>query len=492
MTTVSNESETLLQARWENYRKDPVAFAYEVAQVKKLDKWQEEVLMSLATNDLVAVAAGVGVGKDYLAAVTICWFLCVHPFAKVAAMSASAQQVQVSLWMEISRVISESEVLPHLLEWTPSVVKVRGYGERWRAFQSIAAKRISAVTGDAHAEAGQGLHADYLLVVISEASGVDDSHFDAKLATLTGGIRNVCFCIGNPQRRSGRFYEIFTKPSYKKYWVTRHVDQRESSFVNPESSQRLIDLHGEDSPIVQAKVHGMFPMIAEGKTIFGYDEVEQAFDRFCEDMPLLPIQIGVDVARYGDCETVILVRRGNLVLDIQTYKRLDLMSVAGMTVQAATMWWRQPFGNPNKFDLEPDAFLKCQDDTLIVVDEVGIGGGVIDALRSQGWTVSGINNGSKPRNPKHYASRGDELWFVDGKLAMDRISIPQRDEELQHQLCNREVRYARNGTQRRVETKDELLKRGLPSPDRADALLLAFATVTNQRMYDYSSSIRVM
>lgn len=486
------ESEQLLAARWKDYRHDPVKFAFEVAQVKRLDPWQKELLMNLAQHDLVAVAASTGIGKDFTAALAIIWFLCCHPYAKVAATSASAQQVQVSLWMELQKIISESEFLPHILEWTPSTVKVRGYEERWRAFQSIAAKRVSGTTGESSAEGGQGLHADYLLVVISEASGVDDAQFDAKLATLTGGIRNICLCIGNPQRRSGRFYDIFHRAEYKKHWITRNVSHLDSSFVSQAASQRLIDTHGEDSALVQAKVHGQFPMLTEGRTIYGFKEVEDAFTRNWEDDPKNPIQIGVDVARYGDCETVIVVRRSNLVLEIIPYKRIDLMTTTANIVDAATSWWHREFNDPRKpGEISPDDFVLCQDDTMIVVDEVGIGGGVIDALRSQGWTVVGVNNGSTPRNKLHYASRGDEIWFVDGKLALDRVSIPQQDEELQHQLCNREVRYSRDGTKRRVETKDELLRRGLPSPDRADAFLLAFATVTNSRMYDFSRAIRV-
>jgi hypothetical protein len=123
---------------------------------------------------------------------------------------------------------------------------------------------------------------------------------------------------------------------------------------------------------------------------------------------------------------------------------------------------------------------------MICVDEVGVGGGVIDQLRSQGWKVVGINNGRKPRNSKYYKSRGDEIWLVDGKMAIAEAYIP-RDEELQHQLCNREIRF--DGIKRRLETKDEMLRRGLPSPDRADALMLAFASVANTELLNFRKAL---
>lgn len=398
--------------------------------------------------------------------------------------------MQVALWQELHTRISQSKILPRYIEWTPSKILVRGYGETWQAHQSIAAKRIAAGTGEAQAEGGAGLHAKHLLIVVSEASGVEEAHWDAKLATLTGGSDNRLLAIGNPVRRSGRFYEVFMKPEVKQYWWTRNVRHDESSFANQAASQRLIEMYGEDSPIVRAKVYGEFPTFADGLTIFGYDEVQSAFARVVEDNPHLYMQVGVDVARGGDNESVVAVRRGRYVLQIEPYKHVnDLMHLAEIVVQDITRWYKRDANNPRRgfFVLAPQEFSECMFTTLICIDDVGVGGGLTDALKSMGWKVMPIHGQHAPRNGRHYKSRGDEIWMVDGKIQLNECYVPRdKDDKLLHQLCTREVRYdAATGTKKRLESKPEMERRGLPSPDRADALMLALATVTTVDQMDF-------
>jgi hypothetical protein len=505
-TKTKKSNDLDLKDIWRLYYDDPVGFAYNVIQIKKLDPWQEWTLESLAKHQHVAVAGGTGIGKETTAACAIIWFLLTRPHARVACLSASAQQVQVALWQEIHKWIFHSKYLPRYLDWSPSTVKVKGYGERWQAFQSIAAKRISAVTGEAQAEGGAGIHGKHLLIVISEASGVEEAQWDAKLATLTGGSDNRCLAIGNPVRRSGRFYEIFTKPALCKpreqidgtilppIWLVKNVSHLESSFVSPMLRANLIAMSGEESALVQAKVFGQFPVIEDGKTVFGYDEVEDAFKRSIEDNTTINLQIGVDVARYGEDETVIFTRRGRVGIKMECFKRTSVMDTCALVVREATRWWRRPMNQPRagEWALTPVEFMDCQREVLIVVDDGGVGGGVTDHLKAQGWRVCALNNAHPARNGRSYKSRGDEIWMVDGKIALGECAIP-RDDKLQHQLCTREVRYdTATGTKRRMETKDEMQRRGLPSPDRADAMLLAFSTVLTADMLDFSRAFQAV
>ena len=481
-----------LMSKWAEYIDNPVKFAYEVVCIERLDKWQEETLMALATipRAQVAVAAGTGVGKEVIASLSLLWFLCTRPGARVAAMSASAHQVEVALWFEIQKWIDHSPYLGFFVEWTPSKIKMKENPDGWFAFQSIAAKRVSSKTGERDAEGGAGIHGKHLLLIISEASGVDDVHIDAKLATLTdAGDDQRVLVIGNPVRRSGRFYEFFSKEEVKKSWWTRNVSHAESSFVSKAVGQRLIDLNGEDSPIVQAKVMGQFPTGSEGRNVFSYDEIIAAFNRNVEDDPDQALHVGVDVARYGDDETVIAVVRNHFGMPLKRYKKLSTMETAIATVQEITRWWRRPADNPRPKTavLTPDDFIKCQREVFIKVDETGVGGGVVDALRSQGWIVFGINNASTPRNKRHYRSRGDEIWMVDGKIGLSRSYIPH-DDDLLHQLCNREVEFDLNG-KRKLESKEHMKTKGLPSPDMADALMLALAVVVDIRNFDYSKTV---
>ena len=483
-----------LRSLWGQYYNDPVRFTLEVTQLRKLDPWQQEALTALANNSLVAVAGGTGIGKETVAASALIWFLMTRPFAKVSATSASAHQITFALWQEIHKLISGSKYLPQYLEWTPSKILVRGHEERWSAFQSVAAKRISAGTGDVNAEGGAGIHEKHVLIIISEASGVDDAQWDAKLLTLTGGADNRCLAIGNPVRRSGRFFEIFSNPAWQNVWWTRNVSHLESSFTNRAASERFIATYGEDSPIVQSKIFGQFPKQADGRTIFGYDEVEAAFMRVVDDHPEYQIQIGVDVARYGDNETVLFTRRGRFGLEMEIIPRSSVMDTVFACVRQATRWWNRKFDDPRKGEwlLTPDEFAMVRKNCLFVIDDAGVGGGVVDALRSQGWRVMGINNARAARNGRHYKSRGDEIWMVDGKIALADAYIP-RDLKLQQQLCAREVRFdAATGTKRRLESKEEMAQRGLDSPDRADAVMLAFANVQTADNFDFRRAVAMI
>jgi hypothetical protein len=166
-------------------------------------------------------------------------------------------------------------------------------------------------------------------------------------------------------------------------------------------------------------------------------------------------EIGVDVARYGSCETVAVVRRGSVVIRLEAWQGQDLMATAGRV--AALIREHAPVG-------------------AVKVDVIGLGAGVVDRLREQGFRqVTGINVAERALQPERYAARRDEIYFGlrdrfrDGEVAV-------RDEKLAAQLAAMRYGYTSRG-QLKVESKEEMRDRGLKSPDRADALALAFAAV---------------
>lgn len=471
---------------------NPVDFAYEAVQIDKLDQWQEESLQALSDNDLVAIAAGTGVGKEVVASISTLWYLMTRPMSRVVATSASATQVQNALWTEINLWLHKGDFLRQHLEWTPSRVFHKGKDKApvWYAYHSVAAKRISSATGEKEAEGGAGMHRDYMLLVISEASGVEDVHWDARMLTMTSNIENKCLAIGNPVRRSGRFYEVWAKPKVRRSWYVKNVSHMESTFTSKEMSQRMIDTMGNDHPVVQAKVHGQFPTFIAGKTVFGFDEISDCFKRKVDDDLTTQLQIGVDVARFGTNKTVIYSRRGPMGLGFVEYEKTDVVETCEYAAMEAQRWWRRATSYPRKYSevLPVEQLLMCQREVLFCVDETGVGGGVVDLLRRQGWRAVGVNNGSVPRNKRHYVSRGDEMWMVDGKQAFKEAYLPE-DEDLQNQLCNREIMYDSKGLRRKLETKDQMQKRGLSSPDIADACMLAFVTVRLPSANDYRNAM---
>ena len=165
------------------------------------------------------------------------------------------------------------------------------------------------------------------------------------------------------------------------------------------------------------------------------------------------IVLGVDVARFGADKTAICVRVGDRVLAIECHWREDTMQSAGRVADAIRRW------RPK------DVF----------VDETGVGGGVVDRLKELGYrNVRGVNVGSRARRPDRYANLRAELYdAVRMKLVKGELALPD-DQELVGQLAS--VRYTfTSAGQMQIESKDSLSGRGLPSPDKVDALVLSYA-----------------
>jgi len=173
-----------------------------------------------------------------------------------------------------------------------------------------------------------------------------------------------------------------------------------------------------------------------------------------------PIEIGVDIARYGGDESVAYVRVGSAVVAADYWRNNDTMQSAGRIANLARQW------SPSS----------------IKVDEIGVGAGVVDRLREEKFPVIGVNVGNKAIDPENYFNRRAELYaglaqrFKDGD-----ISLPGEDPILLGQLCALKKQFTPKG-QMKLESKDDMRKR-LPkmgSPDRAEALMLAFAVCGNR------------
>ena len=169
-----------------------------------------------------------------------------------------------------------------------------------------------------------------------------------------------------------------------------------------------------------------------------------------------PVVIAVDVARFGSDKSVILRRRGNSVEDVQTYRGMDTMKVSGRVVDAIRAWKPQE----------------------ILVDEVGIGAGVVERLREQGYRVQGINVGRPTQDSEHYANlRAEGYWNLRQLILDGRLALPA-DNDLVGQLAA--LKYTFNSLGQLVmESKEDMRRRGVPSPDKADALMMAF--MSNKR-----------
>ena len=165
----------------------------------------------------------------------------------------------------------------------------------------------------------------------------------------------------------------------------------------------------------------------------------------------------MDVARFGTDRSVILRRRGDLVEDIRVLRQMDTMQVAGWVAAAIR---------------------EC-DPSVVYVDEIGVGAGVVDRLRELGHPVRGVNVAQRARQSRTYSNlRAEGYWTLRERFASGRITLPA-DNQLVGELAALRYGYDSDGHVK-MESKDDMRKRGLPSPDKADALMLAFHAPANR------------
>ena len=438
----------MLEKAMRQMRDDPILFVREVLNAEP-DAWQAEALTALAKKNRVAIRSGHGVGKSCLEAWAVCWFLFTRPFCKVPCTAPTIRQLYDILWSEISKWLKRSPLLNELYEWQKTKVTFRGMPERWQAIARTAARPENLA----------GFHDDHLLFVLDEASGIDDAIFEAVEGALTGEDNKLLIC-GNPTRNQGFFKRAFYED--RELYHVMKVSSVDSGRVSDDYCKRLMKQYGEDSDVVRVRVLGEFPK-TEADGLIALELVEAAMNR--EPTYLGDLVIGVDVARFGNDETVIQPRIGNTALKFENYRKTDTMATVGRIVHKLTALMKE---------------YKCGRAT-INVDDDGVGGGVTDRLRevvhekNLHVTINGCHNGGKARD-SHYANWAAESWFALRDRFKDGEIVLPRDDELTAQLTTRKY-FLTSNDKLALEKKDEYKKRSGRSPDRADALVLAFAPV---------------
>lgn len=450
------------QKKIPEYRKDPVLFAREVLKFEP-DEWQRDALMDLAANPKVAIKSGQGVGKTGLEAVALLWFLCCYPYPRIVATAPTKQQLHDVLWSEVSKWMSRSPLLSEILKWTKTYIYMVGNEKRWFAVARTATKP----------ENMQGFHEDNMLFIVDEASGVADPIMEAVLGTLSGENNKLLMC-GNPTRTSGTFYDAFNAD--RVLYKCHTVSSADSPRTNKQNIESLIRKYGRDSNVVLVRVFGEFPKQEDDVFI-----MLSLIEHCCmldlpEDVPIKRISLGVDVARYGDDETVIALNAGgNITLPVM-FRGQSLMTTVGKVVQQ----YRHIIA----------AYPAYRGKIYVNIDDCGLGGGVTDRLEEvkreenlNRMVIVPVNaaarvpddvvvDGGKVKASDIYDNMTTYLWgTVKELLIAEEISL-QNDNELVAQLSCRKYRLTSRGKML-LESKEEMKKRGISSPDRADAVALS-------------------
>ncbi len=429
------------------YIRYPVLFVRQVLNAEP-DDWQAEALQALADYPRVAIRSGHGVGKTALESWALLWFLFTRPFPKIPCTAPTRQQLYDILWAEAAKWLERAPALKPYFEWQKTRIVQRQNPERWFATARTSNKPENLA----------GFHEEHLLFIVDEASGVADSIFETIEGALTTADAKLLMC-GNPTKNSGEFHDAFFK-NRALYWV-RKVACSDSKRVDPEYRERLVRKYGENSDIVRVRADGEFPK-AEPDTFIPLELVEAATMREVE--PDGPLEIGVDVARFGDDETVLAARVGLKLVHLEAHTKQDTMVTTGQGIALAKNLMRG-YGKPS-----------C----VIKVDDDGVGGAVTDRLREvvrqEGLHIEVIDchNGGIPEDKEHYEDWGTESWaHLRDLLNTGEVELIN-DEDLVGQLTTRKYTITSKG-KIKLESKKEMKKRGLRSPDRADAVVLAFA-----------------
>lgn len=449
------------QKKIPEYRGNPVLFVREVLLFEP-DGWQKAALMDLAENPKVAIKSGQGVGKTGLEAVALLWFLSCFPYPRIVATAPTKQQLHDVLWSEVSKWMSRSPLLSEILKWTKTYIYMTGYEKRWFAVARTATKP----------ENMQGFHEDNMLFIVDEASGVADPIMEAVLGTLSGANNKLLLC-GNPTRSSGTFFDAFNAD--RVIYKCHTVSSTDSPRTNKENIESLIRKYGRDSNVVLVRVFGEFP-VQEDDVFIMLSLIEHCcMLDLPEDVPVSRISFGVDVARYGGDETVIAKNAGGSITLPVIFRGQSLMTTVGKIVRL----YREVMAD----------YPGYRGRIFVNIDDTGLGGGVTDRLEevkreeklnqmvivpvnAAGKVPEETVGDGKQRACDIYDDLTSYLWGnVRELLVAEAVSL-QNDNETVGQFSCRKYRLTSRG-KIKLESKDEMKKRGTGSPDRADAVALS-------------------
>lgn len=395
----------------------------------------------------LAIASGHGIGKSFLTAMLVIWIMATRPDAKGVVTANTANQLETKTFAEISKWLKRS-LVSDLFEIRATSIVSKESPESWRVDAQTCREENSESFAGQHSASSTSFY------IFDEASAVPDVIWEVAEGGLTDG-EPMMFVFGNPTRNTGRFKECFGKR--RQYWTTRHIDSRSVFITNKAQIEEWKNEYGEDSDFFRVRVKGQFPSASSRQFIPTELAEKASWSEIAHNTATAAI-IGVDVARFGDDDTVIYVRIGKGFLPIKRYHGLDTVQVAAMVKRRYR-------------DVKSIGFPR--DRIFINVDEGGVGGGPKDILRDDGYPVRGVQFGAAADEPEIYDRKRDEMWGRMKEWLVDGGTIP-RDQGLIDDLTSPEFDI-KPGGQIKLESKKDMKKRGLASPDAADALCLTFA-----------------
>lgn len=426
--------------------------------------WQQDELLELVQLESylppgrrrkrIAVKSGQGTGKT-AAAVGIVglWRALRAPDALTILTAPSMKQCGFGI-MEVKRLLRDAHpALRSFVECYQTRVEVNG--EPMWGIRTVTATKTQNL---------QGIHEKRLTFVVDEASGVARELIE----TIEGTLSNpdsLLVMIGNPNTTDCKFYDCFTVQRDLWHCLTWNAEDTARDYpqlLSPSRNRALEFEYGRDSDVYRVRVLGEFPHQNPNSIMSLEDLVACTKTSIvgCAGITdLLPCAraIGIDLARYGGDESVVVRRSGLAVVGLKHFFKRDPREVVDYA-----------------FKCQRDAGWR-DDQCAYVVDAGGMGQGILHAFYEAGKRVVEFHNEGVAADSAMYSNQYSEAWWSFRNLARERIVHLPSDPRLLRQLSTREYYSDRKG-RIKVETKDEWRARLScdESPDRADAVAMAF------------------
>ena len=415
---------------------------------------QREVCDTVEKNRFTSVKSCHGSGKSFLAAQIASAFIARHRPGEAFVITSAPTDAQVKaiLWREISAVHDKSELPGRVTQ-----------DAKWKIGTKLVAygRKPADYTNPTQAmQAFQGIHARYVLVILDEACGIPDWLWTAVDTIVTNDNGRV-LAIGNPDDPATEFYKThlpgsgwaqvtisaFDLPCYTGEKVPQELLEMLTGKEWVEERKRK---WGEGSPRYVSKVLGCFPEISED-TLITPKMVREAQERDLSADATEHGQFAADIARFGSDETVAYRRRGGVIRRVAAHHKKNTMQTVGILGK----------------------LLKDTFNTIpMQIDIIGIGAGVYDRMREQGYNVYPFVASEQAYDPTRYINRRAEAywtlreWFEEGLIDLDPL-----DEDLAGQLVAIKYEFD-SATRVKIESKKDMKKRGVASPDRADCVAM--------------------
>ena len=465
------------------WKDDPLAFAQNafpwgkrsLSGMKGPDVWQTKVLtllrdhiksgQSLDKAFRLAVASGHGIGKSCLVAWIILWAMCTSADTRGVVTANTETQLRTKTFAELSKWYNLCIFRPWF-ESTALTLTCRqpGHAQTWRT--------DAIPWSETNPDAFQGLHnnSKRLFVIFDEASGIPQAINEVVEGAMTDKDTLLIWLqFGNPTNASGPFYDCFHKN--RNRWITMHVDSRTAAASNKVELQKMIEQYGEDSDFVKVRIRGVFPDSSSLQFISRKVADDAATRQLPHIQPSRMVAIlGVDVARFGDDQSVITCRIGQ---DARSFPQRKFRGLDGFQLGAKIAEWYN--------ELKDLGIRKI----LINLDVGGVGASPADWLRHNSYPVNEINFGAAATNARYKNLRA-EMWGR-GLEWMKSGGCIENNEDLIADLTQVEYGYTIGKNELILERKEDMKKRGLQSPDCADSLMLTFAVQTNEYLDDLPS-----